>query len=104
MNPAKVQRDRVRTLTDLPNVGPSMARDLRQLGIEVPNQLAGRDPLQLYRALCRATGTRQDPCVLDVFMSITRFVDGAAPQPWWAYTTERKTRYAATLGRDRHPD
>jgi hypothetical protein len=90
MNPARVDRTRLRELTDLPNVGPSVAGDLRLIGIDSPAQLVGRSPLDLYRALCAVTGVRQDPCVLDVFMSITRFMDGEAPQPWWHYTGERK--------------
>jgi hypothetical protein len=93
MNPAKVDRHRVRQLTDLPNVGPATARDLAFIGINAPEQLAGKDPLELYRSLCRKRGARQDPCVLDVLMSITRFMSGDAPKPWWAYTGERKRRY-----------
>lgn len=92
MNPAKVDRRRLRQLTDLPNIGPAMAADLRRLGIERPDQLAGRDPYALYEQLCAATAARHDPCVLDVFISITRFIAGDAPQPWWAYTAERKRR------------
>lgn len=92
MNPAKVDRRYLRQLTDLPNIGPAMAADLRRIGIERPAQLAGRDPYALYEQLCAATARRHDPCVLDVFISITRFVDGEAPQPWWAYTAERKRR------------
>lgn len=93
MNPARVDRARVRALTDLPNVGPAMARDFESLGYRAPANLKGRDPLALYRALCRKTGSRQDPCVLDVFISVTRFLDGEAPRPWWDYTAERKLRY-----------
>jgi hypothetical protein len=37
MNPAKVERDRVRHLRDLPNVGPVMAKDLELIGINVPD-------------------------------------------------------------------
>lgn len=48
MNPARVRREAVRTLRDLPNVGPAAAADLRLLGIEHPGQLAGREPMQLY--------------------------------------------------------
>lgn len=91
MNPAKVVRERVQTLTDLPNVGPAMAVDLRQIGIRAPADLAGRDPFEMYEQLCALTGTRHDPCVIDVFISVTRFVAGDAPQPWWAYTAERKS-------------
>ncbi|MHB8838119.1 MAG: helix-hairpin-helix domain-containing protein [Gemmatimonadaceae bacterium] len=90
MNPAKVKRSQVQTLTDLPNVGPSVARDVQLLGIHTPSQLKGRDPVELYRALCQRTATRQDPCVLDVCISITRFADGAPARPWWHYTAERK--------------
>lgn len=93
MNPAKVRREHVRKLTDLPNIGPAMARDFALLDIRTPGELAGRDPLQLYHALCRETGSRQDPCVLDVFISVTRFMDGDEPKPWWDYTAERKRRY-----------
>jgi hypothetical protein len=79
-----------RELQQLPNVGPAMAGDLRALGIQVPTDLAGRDAYALYRALERHTGQRQDPCVLDTFMAIVDFMDGAPPRPWWAYTAERK--------------
>lgn len=93
MNPAKVRRDRLRRLSDLPNVGPAMSRDLEQLGIQTPQQLCGKDPLVLYQRLCRTTGVRQDPCVLDIFISLVRFMDGEAPRAWWTYTAERKLRY-----------
>lgn len=94
MNPARVRREAVRTLTDLPNVGPAAAADLRLLGIEHPEQLAGRDPKQLYDALCQRTGVRHDPCVIDVFTSITAFLAGDEPKPWWAYTAQRKAAQA----------
>lgn len=93
MNPSKVRRDRLRKLTDLPNVGPAFTKDLRLLGIDQPAQLKGKDPMDLYLALSRKTGVRQDPCVLDTFMSLTDFINGAAPRPWWTYTQERKQRY-----------
>jgi Pathogenicity locus len=95
MNPDKVQRQLVKRLTDLPNIGAAGAADLQLLGIEVPSDLRGKDPFALYQTLCEKTGVRQDPCVLDVLISVTRFVDGEAPQPWWAYTAERKKRYGA---------
>jgi len=81
------------SLEQLPNVGPSIAADLRALGIAHPRELATRDPLVLYRALCAHTGKRQDPCVLDTFLAITDFMRGAAPAPWWTYTAQRKRRF-----------
>lgn len=90
MNPSKVDRTRLATLTDLPNVGPAIAEDLRLLGFHRPSQLVGQNPSEMYRMLCEKTGRRQDPCVLDVFVSVTRFMAGEEARPWWAYTRERK--------------
>lgn len=77
-------------LEQLPNIGPSLAADLRALGIRHPRELATRDPFVLYQRLCAQTGQRQDPCVLDAFMAITDFMRGAAAAPWWHYTAQRK--------------
>lgn len=93
MNPARVVRSKVSALTDLPNIGPAMAKDLERLGIHLPEQLTGRDPYALYDTLCALTGQRHDPCVIDVFISVTRFMDGDAARPWWHYTAERKSRF-----------
>ena len=77
-------------LEQLPNIGPSLAADLRLLGVVHPQTLATQEPFALYQALCARTGKRQDPCVLDTFMAITDFMRGAAAAPWWAYTAQRK--------------
>lgn len=80
-------------LEQLPNIGPSIAADLRLIGILQPQQLATADALALYQALAHATGKRQDPCVLDTFMAACAFMRGGPAQPWWAYTADRKQRY-----------
>ncbi len=95
MHPDKVSRDRLSKLTDLPNIGPAMARDLQRLGIEQPQQLADCDAMELYFRLCDISGVQQDPCVLDTFMSITAFMQGEAAQPWWAFTARRKKLLSA---------
>lgn len=93
MHPDRVSRDCLNELTDLPNVGPATAGDLVLLGIHKPQDLAGKDALTLYQELSRKTGVRQDPCVLDVFLSIVGFIDGDPPRPWWDYTAQRKERF-----------
>ncbi|MHB8472248.1 MAG: helix-hairpin-helix domain-containing protein [Gammaproteobacteria bacterium] len=90
MNPSKVDRSRVVVLTDLPNVGKAGAKDVRLLGIQKPSQLMGKCPFEMYEMLCEKTASRHDPCVIDVFLSVTRFMAGEEPRPWWAYTAERK--------------
>jgi predicted GIY-YIG superfamily endonuclease len=82
-------------LEDIPNVGPAVAADLRRLGITTPAELPGRDPYALYDDLCRITGQRHDPCLLDTFIAAVRFMAGGPKKPWWAYTAERKRRLAA---------
>lgn len=100
MNPAKVVRSKVHRFTDLPNIGPAMAADFERLGYTTPEQLRGADPLDLYTSLCKATGSRQDPCVLDVFLSVTDFLAGGFPQPWWHYTAQRKREFGNLAGVD----
>lgn len=77
-------------LTDIPNIGPSIAQDLREIGIEQPRQLIGRDPYELYRLSNERRGMRQDPCLLDCFIAAVRFMQVTPPTPWWHYTAERK--------------
>lgn len=84
-----------RRLLDIPNIGPAMAGDLRKIGVERPEQLAGKDPYALHERLCALTGVRHDPCVIDAFISAVRFMEGAPPRPWWHYTGERKRHLAA---------
>ena len=90
MNPSKVVREDVVLLTDLPNVGKSLAADLRLIGIDHPRKLCGRDAYEMYETLCEMTGLRHDPCVIDVFISVTRFMAGESAAVWWQFTDERK--------------
>ncbi|HXK39636.1 MAG TPA: helix-hairpin-helix domain-containing protein [Candidatus Paceibacterota bacterium] len=80
----------VRRFEEIPNVGPRVARDFRTLGLTRPAELKGKDPYALYEKLCKATNVRHDPCLLDVFIAVTRFMGGEPPRPWWRYTPERK--------------
>jgi hypothetical protein len=94
MHPSKVRRDRLERLTDLPNIGPSLAENLKLLEIHRAEQLKGQCPYELYERLSRITQCRQDPCVLDVFLSITDFMNGGRPRVWWDYTEQRKRTLA----------
>ena len=80
-----------RVLTDIPNIGASIAKDLRGLGIQTPADVAKMDPLQVYEALRGPMGQRHDPCVLDTFLAAHAFMQGGPRQPWWNFTAQRKT-------------
>jgi hypothetical protein len=94
----RVKSSSIRTefteLEQLPNVGPAVAGDLRLLGISDPKHLIGRDPYLMYGDLCRVTKQRHDPCMLDTFIAVVRFMSGEAAKPWWKYTAERKRHVA----------
>ena len=77
-------------LEDIPNIGASLAGDLRAIGITRPSQLKGKDGLRLYAKLNQVTGSRHDPCVADTFLAAVDFMNGGAPKPWWAFTHKRK--------------
>ena len=55
----------------------------------------GRDPVALYLALCARTGTRHDPCALDVLMAPVACVEHGDARPWWAFTAQRKAGWPA---------
>lgn len=74
----------------IPNVGRRIANDFRKLGIKTPAALAKQDPYKMYRKLEKLTNGKQDPCVLDTFMAVVDFMQGAPARPWWAYTPHRK--------------
>lgn len=74
----------------IPNVGAQVAGDFRALGLRSPSDLKGKDPYQLYEALCVKTKTRHDPCLLDTFISAVYFMDGKGAKPWWFFTPQRK--------------
>ncbi|MBY0416235.1 MAG: helix-hairpin-helix domain-containing protein [Bdellovibrionales bacterium] len=86
---AKVSAE-AKKLTDIPNVGPATAKDFNLLGIEKPNDLVGKDPINLFKKLCKVTGVEHDPCTADIFMSAVSFMDGEGPRDWWEFTEERK--------------
>ncbi len=94
LKPRKARHaDECEQLEQLPNIGPSLAADLRSIGVHRPQDLATREALQLYQALCQTSGKRQDPCVLDTFMAATDFMRGAPARPWWTYTAQRKSQF-----------
>jgi hypothetical protein len=81
-------------LESIPGIGPSLAEDLRSLGIDCPARLKGRSPERLYRALCARSGTDQDRCVLYAFRCAVYYASNSRHDPellkWWNWTDERK--------------
>lgn len=80
-------------LLTIPGVGPSIARDLRDLGVSSLAGLSRRDPERMYTALNALRGERQDPCVLYVFRCAVYFSRVRRPPPallrWWNWKDRR---------------
>lgn len=83
-------RDEAIRLEDIPNIGTSIAKDLRGIGVETPEHLKDKDGLELYLELNVVTGSKHDPCIADVFMAAVAFMNGEEAKPWWSYTAQRK--------------
>ncbi len=75
-------------LEDLPNIGKSIAADLRAIGIATPAELAGRGPLEVFDELAAVMWTRHDPCVLHTLLAVEHFMKTAEACPWWEFTDE----------------
>ncbi len=80
----------------IPNVGKATAEDMVRLRVRGMEDLAGRDPMRMYRAIGKLDGERHDPCVIDVFMAAVEYAKTGACKQWWKYTPERKAMLAAT--------
>lgn len=85
-----VVRLRTTQLEDLPNIGKSIAADLRRIGITSPAQLARRAPLATFRRLAAVMGRRHDPCVLYTLLAAQHFFANGAALPWWKFTAQGK--------------
>ena len=74
-------------LQRIPGVGPSLAQDLRDLGMSCVADLRGQDPEQLYTRLIAQRGVHQDRCVLYVFRCAVYFAETPDPEQarlkWW---------------------
>lgn len=74
-------------LETIPGVGPSIGQDLRDLGLQCVEDLAGKNAQKLYEALCQLRGGHIDRCVLYVFRCATYFADhrthDAELLKWW---------------------
>lgn len=76
-------------LQRIPGVGPSIANDLRAVGVKAIADLKGRSPQKLYERSNQLRGLTQDRCLLYVFRCAVYFADTPKPNPqlldWWAW-------------------
>lgn len=88
-----MSRAALQDLQRIPGVGPSIARDLMELGIPGVSALNGRDPERLYDRICKLRGRHQDRCLLYVFRCAVYFASNTRHDPerlkWWNWMDEK---------------
>jgi DNA transformation protein len=87
-------------LTDLPNIGKSIATDLMAIGIGSPADFKGSDALEIFSDLKAVMGHRHDPCVYYTLLSVKYFMETGKSLPWWKFTAMGKADLAL-ISRDK---
>ncbi len=87
-----MSRLEIKHFQEIPNVGKATESDFIALGLLNPQQLIGNDPYKMFNELCTITNIKHDPCVIDVFISAVRYMEGGPPKKWWEFTEERKIK------------
>ncbi len=91
-------------LQRIPGVGPSISKDLIDLGIGRVADLRGQDPQQLFERLCLLRGEQIDRCVLYVFRCAVYFATTNSPEPerlkWWNWKDEKTPKKGKRKRRD----
>jgi hypothetical protein len=84
-------------LQTIPGVGPSIARDLIDLGYTSVARLKGANPDLMYQRLCELRGIHIDRCVLYEFRCAVYFANSKAHDPellkWWNWKDADKAPY-----------
>lgn len=79
----------VKQLCTIPSIGPKVGMMLVEIGIREVADLRGRDPQQLYKAICRTRNETLDRCVLYHFRCAVYFAEHKTHKPellkWWAW-------------------
>lgn len=74
-------------LQTIPGIGPSMAQDLRDLGVFKVSDLVGMDPELMYKRLCLMHHMHIDRCVMYVFRCAVYYASENNHDPellkWW---------------------
>jgi len=83
----------LKRLQKIPGVGPKLAKEFAGIGIERVSELKGREPEELYSAICAKKGRHVDRCVLYVCRSAVYFAETEDPDPeklkWWNWKDRR---------------
>lgn len=80
-------------LLTIPGVGPSITRDLQDLGYNKVADLKGAVPDDMYETLCELRGQQIDRCVLYVFRCAVKYASMTDKKrenlKWWDFKDKK---------------
>ena len=83
----------------IPGVGPSIARDLLDLGFRRVADLRRKNPEAMYEAICDLRGQPQDRCLLYVFRCAVYYATPGKKDPellkWWNWKDQPRLSVTA---------
>lgn len=78
---------KTKELQVIPGVGPSISKDLMDLGYAAVSELKGRNPEEMYERLIHLRKNHVDRCVLYVFRCSVYYASNTTHEPellkWW---------------------
>lgn len=81
-------------LKQIPGVGKSIAEDFWNIGLRSIEDLQGRDPEDLYAAICAFQGCHVDRCMLYVLRCAVYYASETDPDSellkWWNWKDRKK--------------
>jgi len=90
---AKKKNETSGELREIPGVGPSIERDLYELGYFTVADLKGADPEKMYEKSCRIAGTKIDRCLLYVYRCAVKYAGMTDKKrdnlKWWEFKDKK---------------
>jgi len=87
------RKESLNELRTIPGVGKSIAQNLWRLGFRSVEDLAGRDPEELYKKLSARKGADIDRCLLYVMRCAVYYASHKRHDPeklkWWNWKDKR---------------
>jgi Pathogenicity locus len=87
--PDTTQKAILKEFQTIPGIGKCIAMDLWNQGFRSVQELAGRDPEELYVRQCELQGTQVDRCLLYTFRCAVYFASNERHDPellkWWKW-------------------
>ncbi len=97
-----LKQDVLKEFRRIPGVGKSIAEDLWNLGLRSVQDLRGRDPEELYAAICTLQGQHVDRCMLYVFRCAVYYASHEVHDPqllkWWNWKDDKISTMGASQG------